>query len=247
MPEAARTAAIDIVKASRFSMRGVEQPAHPNRQGDMKRRHASNPWTHEGYPACATMCTTCERLHARQFSPRAETIVGAARLQFSLVRNDVGPLAGVGSRDDGDNRIGGADVEDFVRNTGLDEDEVAGCVLDHLLQTVTVFVADAALENVEHHLEADVDVGVASTAGWNSRDVHRERLLAHVLARQSFFVVNAVPVAAVLAGADHQDAVMPFNHAASPQLVNLGIGELASVNHQLPNSPIHKLLVFTLS
>src|SRR5262245_61978426 len=178
----------------------------------MKRPDASNPWTGAGYSACATMCTTCERLHARQFSPRVETIVGAARLQFSLVRNDVGPLAGVGSRDDSDNWIGGADVEDFVWNTGLDEDEVAGRVLDHLLQPVTVFVAEAALENVEHHLEADVDMGIGHAAGWNGGDVHRERLRADVLSRQSFFVVNAVPVAAVLAGADHQDAVMPLNH-----------------------------------
>src|SRR5215510_15950210 len=147
--------------------------------------------------------------------PGPRILGGAAKLQFSLVGNDVGPLARVGSRDDGDNRIGGADVEDFVRNTGLDEDEVAGRVLDHLLQTVTVFVTDAALENVEHHLEADVNMGIGHAARWNGGDVHRERLRAYVRARQSFFVVNAVPVAAVYAGADHQDAVMSLNHTAS--------------------------------
>src|SRR5262245_18884690 len=144
--------------------------------------------------------------------PGPRILGGAAKLQFSLIRNDVGPFAGVGSSEGGDNRIGGADVEDFVRNTGLDEDEVAGRVLDHLLQTVAVLVADAALENVEHHLEADVDMGVGHAAGWNGGDVHRERLRADVLARQSFFVVNAVPVPAVLASANHEDAVVSFDH-----------------------------------
>src|SRR4029077_14588808 len=152
---------------------------------------------------------------------RVETIVGAATLRFSLIGNDVGPLARVGTRDHGDNWIGGADVEDFVRHAGLDEDEIAGGVFHDLLQTVAVFVADAARENVEHHLEADVDVGVGPAAGWNGGDVHRERLRAHVLARQSFFVVNAVPVAAVLAGAYDQNAVVSLNaHASHIQFVN---------------------------
>ena len=78
-------------------------------------------------------------------------------------------------------------------------------------------VADAALEDVEHHLEADVDVRVGDAAGRNRGDVHRQRLRADVLARQAFFVVNAVPVAAVLAGADHQDAVVPFDHVLVAQ------------------------------
>jgi hypothetical protein len=36
------------------------------------------------------------------------------------------------------------------------------------------------------HLEADVDVREGDAARRNRRDVHRERLRAHVLRRQSF-------------------------------------------------------------
>ena len=53
-------------------------------------------------------------------------------------------------------------------DAGLDEDEVTGRILHDLLQPVTIFVADAPLQDVEHHLESDVDVGGGDAAG---RDV----------------------------------------------------------------------------
>src|SRR4051812_21736648 len=60
----------------------------------------------------------------------------------SLIRNNVRPLARIRTRDDGDDRLGGADVEDFVGHARLDEDEIAGGVFHDLLQGIAVFVAD---------------------------------------------------------------------------------------------------------
>ena len=66
-------------------------------------------------------------------------------------------------------------------------------------------------QDVEHHLEADVDVRVGDAAGRNRRDVHRQLLRADVLPRQPDLVVDAVPVAAVVAVPDDEDAVVPFD------------------------------------
>ena len=49
-----------------------------------------------------------------------------------VVGDDVRPFVGVGTRHDGDDRLGVAEIEDFVRDAGLDVDEVAGAVLDRL-------------------------------------------------------------------------------------------------------------------
>ena len=98
-----------------------------------------------------------------------------------------------------------------MRDAGLDEDEIARAVLDDLRQAVAVLVAHAPFENVEHHLEADVNVRVCDAARRNRRDIHRQLLRADVLVRQADLIVNAVPVAAVLAAADDEDAVVPFD------------------------------------
>src|SRR5437660_6170616 len=56
----------------------------------------------------------------------------------SLVGNDVLPLTRIGPRHNRDNRFGGADIEDFMRDARLDEDEIAGSVLDDLPKAVAV-------------------------------------------------------------------------------------------------------------
>ena len=66
------------------------------------------------------------------------------------------------------------------------------------VEPVAVLVPDPALEDVEHHLEADVDVRVGDAARRNRRHVHRQLLRPDVLGRQSHLVVDAVPVAAIL-------------------------------------------------
>ena len=68
-----------------------------------------------------------------------------------------------------------------MRYARLDEDEVPGGVLDAVRELVTIVVADAAFEDVEHHLEADVDVRSRDPAGRYHRYVHRQRLGADVL------------------------------------------------------------------
>src|SRR5207245_2375818 len=65
--------------------------------------------------------------------------------------------------------------------------------------------------NIEHHLEANMDVRVGDAARRDRRDVHRELLRADVLPRQPDLVVDAVPVATVLAAADDENAVVPFD------------------------------------
>src|SRR5262249_17875562 len=74
------------------------------------------------------------------------------------IRDNVLPLARVRWRDDGDDRLGVADVEHFVRDARLDEDEVARLVLDHVAKGLAVLVAHAPLKDVQHHFESDMDV-----------------------------------------------------------------------------------------
>ncbi len=56
-------------------------------------------------------------------------------------------------------------IDHLVRNPRLDEDEVAGFVVDRAGTVGTVFVADLPLQNIEHDFEADVNVGVGYAAG----------------------------------------------------------------------------------
>ena len=55
---------------------------------------------------------------------------GSSGCGGTIVRNDVLPLAGIGARHHSYHRLGLAQVEHFVRHAGLDEDEVAGTVLE---------------------------------------------------------------------------------------------------------------------
>ena len=54
-----------------------------------------------------------------------------------------------------------------MRNARRDEDEIAGLVLDALDQPVAVLVPHAPFEDVQHHLEADVDVRAGHAARRN--------------------------------------------------------------------------------
>src|SRR5262249_7367172 len=89
----------------------------------------------------------------------------------------------------------------------LNINEVAGLVVERLLQAGAVLVTHPALEDVEHDLEIDVDVGVGHAAGRDGGDVHRQLPAADVLGRQARLVLDAVPAAAVAGAADRQDAV----------------------------------------
>ena len=114
-----------------------------------------------------------------------------------------------------------AEVEDLVRHAGLDENQISGGIVDRLSEMVAVFVADPALEDVQHHLEADVDMGEGDAAGWNRGDVHRELFGPDVLARQPRFVLDPIPAADVRAGTNHEDPLVSF-HLAQRVLVGIG-------------------------
>src|SRR5262249_7670189 len=84
-------------------------------------------------------------------------------------------------------------VVHLVRNAGLDVDEIAGAVLHHLGETLAIGVAHPALEDVEHHLEIDVDVGIGDRARGNRRHVHREPGRPDVGPGETGQVLNSVP------------------------------------------------------
>src|SRR6478672_5632097 len=99
----------------------------------------------------------------------------------TLIGDDPVPLVGAGARDDGDHGIRVAQVVDLVWYAWRDEDEIARVVLDALRQPFAVLVAHAAFEDVQHHLEPDVNVRPGNASGRYDRDVHRQLCRAHVL------------------------------------------------------------------
>ena len=98
-----------------------------------------------------------------------------------------------------------------MRHAGLDEDEVPRLVLDDASEARAVLVAHPALENVEHDLEIDVNVGVGHSARWNRRNVHRKLLRADVLAEHAGLVADPVPITPGLAAANHLDAFLSLD------------------------------------
>ena len=74
-----------------------------------------------------------------------------------------------------------------------------------------ILVPHAPFENVQHHLEADVDVRAGDAARWDDGDVHRQLGRADVLPRHPELVADAVPVAADAATADPHQAVVSFD------------------------------------
>jgi hypothetical protein len=86
--------------------------------------------------------------------------------------HNVLPFVGVGSRDNRDNRILVADIEDFMGNARLDKDEIAGFVFQRMLQRRAILMPHAAREDVEHHFEIHVNVGIRDAARWNGSDIH---------------------------------------------------------------------------
>ena len=79
------------------------------------------------------------------------------------------------------------------------------------VRSVAVLVAHPALEDVEHDLEVDVDVGVGDAARRNRRDVHRELFRRGVPRREAGLVADAVPGARPAAAAEDGDAVVAFD------------------------------------
>ena len=133
------------------------------------------------------------------------------RCRFSIVRDDIGPLARVGSGHNSDNRFRVTDVEDFVRDARRNENEIASGVLHAVFAPVTELVSHMTRENVEHHLEVDVDVRVGDAGRRNCRDVHGKLSSGNVLGRQPDLVVDVVPVPNVTSGAHGPYAGVSFN------------------------------------
>ena len=78
-------------------------------------------------------------------------------------------------------------------------------------QPVAELVAHAALQDVEHHFEADVHVRIRDAAGRHRRDVHRQLLHVDVLRRQPRLIFDAIPRSHALPAANDGDAVVMFD------------------------------------
>ena len=83
-----------------------------------------------------------------------------------------------------------------MRHTGLDENEVPGLMLDAIREILAIIMPNSAFEDIEHHLEADVNVGAGHSSGGNRRNVHRQGGGPDVLTGHAELVLDAVPVTA---------------------------------------------------
>src|SRR6266568_985300 len=132
---------------------------------------------------------------------------------ISIVRNDLVPLVGRRACDEGDDRFGVAHVEDFMRYTGLDVNEIARLILNHLLAAGAEFVADFSFYDVKDHFEIDMNMGVRNAAGRDGGDVRGQTRRPHVFARHALLVMNPVPVPTRTPAADGQYPAMIFHRA----------------------------------
>jgi len=121
------------------------------------------------------------------------------------------PLARVRPRDYGDDRLGIAQVADFMGNSRLDEDEVTSRVVYRYREVRPVFVTHTALKDVEHHFEVNVNVRVGDAARRDGRNIHRELPRSDVLAGKSGLVADAIPAARQSRAADHQYSLVAFH------------------------------------
>ena len=89
----------------------------------------------------------------------------------AIVGDYLVPLVGRRACDEGDDRFGVAHVEDFMRYTRFDVNEIAGFVFDGLLSAGAEFVADFSFYDVKDHFEIDMNMGVRNAAGRDGGDV----------------------------------------------------------------------------
>src|SRR5436309_12626175 len=100
----------------------------------------------------------------------------------SVVWNDLGPLVGGTTGDKCDRRLDIAHVEHFMRHTGLDVDEIAGLVFDHLFQAWSEFVTHFAFDDVENYFKADMNVRISDASRRDGGDIRGQACRSHVLA-----------------------------------------------------------------
>src|ERR1700730_12232323 len=81
-------------------------------------------------------------------------------LLIAVVRNNIIPFVGRGAGDEGHDRFRVAHVEDFVRHARFDVDEIAGLVLQRLLEPGSELVAHFSFDDIKDDLEADMNMGI---------------------------------------------------------------------------------------
>ena len=103
-----------------------------------------------------------------------------------------------------------------MRDSRLDEDEVACGVFDAMHEPFAEIVPDPSLEDVEHDLEPDVNVRAGDATRGNHGDVHRQRLGADVLPRHTELVLDAIPLTAHAAAPDPGEPREAFDGGVAP-------------------------------
>src|SRR3982751_6765792 len=106
-------------------------------------------------------------------SKRRRFTLGRVILLVAVVRNDVVPFVGGGSRDKRNHWLSVAHVKHFVGHARLDVNEITGFVFQDLFETASKLVPDFAFENVKDELEPDVNMRIGHAAGWDGSDVRR--------------------------------------------------------------------------
>ena len=67
-----------------------------------------------------------------------------------------------------------------MRDARLDEDKVAGLIIDFHLQVRAVFMSDFALENVQHHLKIDVNMREGNASRRDCGYIHGQLFRADI-------------------------------------------------------------------
>ena len=76
--------------------------------------------------------------------------------------------------------------------------EIAGFVIDRVLQVLSVNVTDIALHDVEHQLETVVNVCVSDRAGCDGGNVHGQFGGIGVLSAEAGLVLDTIPTTEVV-------------------------------------------------
>ena len=88
-----------------------------------------------------------------------------------VVRNNIIPLVGGGAGDEGHDGFRVAHIEDFMRHAGFYVNEIAGFVLQRLLEPRSEFVAHFSFKDIKDYLEADMNMRIGDATRRDRGDV----------------------------------------------------------------------------
>ena len=84
---------------------------------------------------------------------------------ITVIRNNIIPLVSRGAGDKRNDGFGIAHVQDFMRHAWFNVNEIAGFVLQHLLEAGPELMAYFSFQDIQDQLESDVNVGAGNATG----------------------------------------------------------------------------------